>query len=144
VAVRQKSLCQAWQIVDSIQMTCDSLFLASMSNLVHDNPHSFSFDFKELVLLAVLTTSSLLSKTSNSVRSLCVCVKHSLVPLSAMISILSWVLCVLHFTQFDKLEEHLLQKCSTLLSRLLKLLHSCNFLFLVRVQTVKLVDTNLL
>jgi hypothetical protein len=85
--------------------------------------------FKKLVSLAVLTTSSLSSKTSNSVRSPCVCVKHSLVPLSAIILILSWVLCVLHFTQFDDLEEHLIQNSSTLLSRLLKLLNSCDFLF---------------
>jgi hypothetical protein len=104
----------------------------------------FPLIFKELGLLAVLTTRSLSSKTSNSVRSLCVCVKHSLVPLSAIISILSWVFHVLHFTQFDKSEEHLLQNSSTLFSRLLKLLNSCNFLSLVSVQTVKLVDTNLL
>jgi hypothetical protein len=100
--------------------------------------------FKELVLLAVLTTRSLSSKTSNSVRSLCVCVKQLLAPLSAIISILSWVLHVLHFTHFDELEEHILQISSTLLSRLLKLLNSCNFLSSVRVQIVKLVDTNLL
>jgi hypothetical protein len=104
----------------------------------------FPLIFKELVLLAVFTTSSLLSKTSNSLRSLCICVKQFLAPLSAIISILSWFLCVLHFTQFDELEEHLLQISSTLLFRLLKLLNSCNFLSLVRVQTVKLVDTNLL
>jgi hypothetical protein len=104
----------------------------------------FPLIFKELVLLAVFTTSSLSSKTSNSLRSLCVCVKQLLAPLSSIILILSWFLCVLHFTQFDELEEHLLlQKNSTLLSRLLKLLSSCNFSSLVRVQTVKLVDTNL-
>jgi hypothetical protein len=89
--------------------------------------------FKELVLLAVLTTSSLLSKTLNSVRLLYICVKHSLAPLSAIISILSWVFRVLHFTQFDKFEEHLLQNSSTLLSRLLQLLNSCDFSSLVRV-----------
>jgi hypothetical protein len=105
----------------------------------------FPLIFKELVLLAVLTTRSLLSKTLNSVKSLCVCVKQLLVLLSAIILILSWFLCVLHFTQLDELEEHLLlQKSSTLLSRLLKLLSSCNFSSLVRVQMVKLVDTNLL
>jgi hypothetical protein len=111
---------------------------------VGDNPRSLLLIFKELVLLAVFTTRSLSSKTSNSVRLPCGCVKHSLAPLSAIISILSWVFRVLHFTQFDKLEEHLLQNTSTLLSRLLKLLNSCDFLSLVRVQTVKLVDTNLL
>jgi hypothetical protein len=88
VADRHKSMCQAWQIVDRVQTTCNSLFLASMSNLVCD---PFPLIFKELVLLAVLTTSSLLSKTSNSVRLLCVCVKHLLALLSAIISILSWV-----------------------------------------------------
>jgi hypothetical protein len=104
----------------------------------------FPLIFKELVLLAVLTTSSLSSKTSNSLRSLCVCAKQLLVPLSAIISILSWVFHVLHFTHFDKLEEHLLQISSTLLSRLLKLLSSCDFSSLVRVKMGKLVDTNLL
>jgi hypothetical protein len=78
---------------------------------VSDNPCSFTFDFKELVLLAVLTTRS---KTSNSVRLLCVCVKQLLAPLLAIILILSWVLHVLHFTQFDEFEEHLLQISSTL------------------------------
>jgi hypothetical protein len=71
--------------------------------------------------------------------------KQLLAPLSAIILIISWFLSVLHLTQFDELAEHsLLQKSSTLLSRLLKLLSSYDFSSLVRVQTVKLVDTNLL
>jgi hypothetical protein len=102
----------------------------------------FPVIFKETVLLAVFTTRSLLFKTSNSMRLLCECVKQLLAPLSAIILILSWVLHVLHFSQFDKFEEQLLlQKSSTLLCRLLKLLNSCDFPSLVRVQTVKLTLT---
>jgi hypothetical protein len=109
-------------------MTCNRSFLASLSNLMGDHPRSFTSDFKETLLLAVFTTRSLSFKTLNSVRLLCVCMKQLLAPLSAIISNLSWVFCVLHFTQFDNLEEHLLlQNSSTLLSRLLKLLNSCDF-----------------
>jgi hypothetical protein len=86
---------------------------------------------------AQLTKQCTTKQTSNSVRLLHVCIKQLLAPLSAIILILSWFLCVLHFTQFDNFEEHLsLQKSSTLLSRLLKLLNSCDFSSLVRVQTV--------
>jgi Integrase core domain len=69
VAHRHKSMCKGRQLVDRVQTTCNRSFLASVSNLVGDNP----------CLL--------------------------LVPLLAIISILSWFFRVLHFTQFDKFEN---------------------------------------
>ena len=97
---------------------------------------------REFFILAVLTTNTLLSICSNSLRLLLVCMKQSLALLSVIISMVSWV-CVLHFAQFAEQEFVLLQTNSNLLSRLLKLINSCDFLSSESVHVGRLVDTDL-